>query len=215
MNVPVFLIESICFLASLSLLFQRLLPYYLRLFTVFMLITLIVEWIGAAFRDKYPSEITNLYSFFNAFEFEFYLFIIRMVIISKKIKNVLLYVLSFYPFMVFINLFLVNDGDFHTMAYSFGCLLIVSSTIYYFYEIFQLPKSVNLVREPAFWICTALLFYYCCTLMIFGLWNVIRQLSTVIYYNIRGIMSILNILLYSLFSIAFLCRLGVQKSIKV
>ncbi len=57
-----------------------------------------------------------------------------------------------------LNIYFVQVNVFPPTTYSLGCLLIVGICIYYFYELFHLPSSVNLLREPAFWICTGLLF---------------------------------------------------------
>jgi hypothetical protein len=98
------------------------------------------------------------------------------------------------------------------MTYSLGSLLIVTGCIYYFWELFQQKNSVDLIRQPPFWICSGLLFYYCCTLPVFGLTNFITNLPQVILQNLLAIVIVINICLYLSFTIAFLCRLKIKRS---
>jgi hypothetical protein len=70
------------------------------------------------------------------------------------------------------------------------------------------------VKEPAFWICSGLLFFYTCSFPLFGLWNHLHGLPRIILRNLAAVMQFLNVLLYSLFSIAFLCRIRIQKKVR-
>jgi len=209
MDLRIISVEAICFLMSLTLFFQVKALSYLRWFPFFLLLTVVVEVGSWTFR-KYLNLVL-LYNLFTAFEFDFYLFTILLIIKSAKVKRIILYTISVYSLLVILNVSFVQIRHFHTITYSIGCLLVVAACIYYFFEIFQSPQSVHLTREPAFWICSGLLFYYCCTFPLVGLWNQFHGLPRVIHKNIKTILSLLNILLYSLFSIAFLCRIHLRK----
>jgi hypothetical protein len=216
LNFPVLYIEIICLLASLTLFFQGSIPQYMKAFSFFMLITLIVEITGWLFM-KYnvnKIQVTLLYNIFTAFEFEYYLLIIRFTLYNKKVKRIISWLLVVYPFLVLINMLFIQPNAFHTITYSLGCLLVVAACIYYFFEIFQITNSVNLLKEPAFWICSGLLFFYCCTFPLIGLWNRLRGLPEIILGNLNHILTLLNVLLYSLFSIAFLCRLKFRRPLR-
>jgi hypothetical protein len=73
-------------------------------------------------------------------------------------------------------------------------------------------QTVNLLRQPAFWICTGLLFFYTCSFPIYGLFNYLNRAPLIIKKNIGVIILLLNVLLYSSFTIAFLCRIRVKNS---
>lgn len=212
MNVPVVVIEIISFLASLTVFFQRGVHTYLRLFSIFLFITVIIESTTPSVVEYYKIRMTPIFNYFTAFEFEIYILIIRYIIQSPAIKRVMLYVLWMYPILFLVNVFFIQTDGFHTITYSLGCLLLVAGSIYYFLELFKSTTTVNLVRESAFWICTGLLFYYTCTFTLVGLWNQLHGLPDVIINNVTTIMSILNCLLYSLFAFSYLCRLRFRKS---
>ncbi|WP_205509521.1 hypothetical protein [Longitalea arenae] len=213
MNILFLIIEVICFLASITLYFQASIPQYLKTFPPYMLITIAVEITGMQFM-KYKIDMSLLFTIFTAFEFEYYLLIIRYSIYKPKAKTAISWALAIYPLLVLINMLYIQPGKFHTITYSLGCLLVVAACIYYFFEIFQSKHSVNLIKEPPFWICSGLLFFYCCTFPLIGLWNQLSGLSHIILKNLNAILQLLNILLYSLFSIAFLCRLRFGKSLQ-
>jgi hypothetical protein len=185
---------------------------YLRLFPYFLLITLVGEITAWQF---YLEGISNtaLYNFLSTAAFIFYMNLIRQVVFSRKAKKVIKWVMLLYLAGALINiLFIQTLHSFHTITYSLGCFLIVIISMYYFYQLFQLPHSTNLAREPAFWIASGLLFYYLCALPIMGAVNYLYTLPGVSARSLEQITTILNVLLYSLFTISFLCPVSSKRS---
>jgi hypothetical protein len=192
------------FLVSL-LVYRKNTPIYLRLFPPFLLLTLVAEIYGSYLYTKGKNNIV-LYNFFSTFEFVFYLYILRSVISNKKVQKIIWIVMTLFVVAALFNLsFVQKKGTFHSTIYATGCLLIVIFCIYYFLELFRFPQSGRLYYNPAFWICTSLLFFYCCGFPLYGLLNEWSGISSLIVENFTMIVTILNIFLYSLFSIAFIC----------
>ena len=211
--LPIYIyIIAISFLASLSVYFTlNSSPFYLKLFPPFLFATLGVESLGAYLPSIHKPNVW-LYNFFTVFEFCFYLLVINLIINNKRIKKIIRIILILYPIITIVNIIFIQQmKSFHTVTYSFGCLLVVIFCIYYFFELFKLPKAVKLKNNPAFWICSGLLFFYCCGFPLYGLTNFISGISNLIIRNFFAIIIILNIFLYSLFTIAFLCRIKTRK----
>lgn len=186
-------------------------PQYLRYFPPFLLATLIIEIIGSYYSSIAKNNIA-LYNFFGVFEFTFYLIMISMIIRNQAIKKLVLITTLLYVIGSVVNIvFLLKMKTFHTVTYAIGCLLVVAACVYFFFELFKLPKAVKLSNNPAFWICSGLLFFYCCGFPLFGMTNLISGISRMIIKNFSAIITILNVFLYSLFTIAFLCRLKIRK----
>lgn len=192
--------------------FKKGTPVFLRVLPVYLLITFTVEYIGQWMNDNGKVTVT-LYNVFTTMEFVFYFWMLRYMVRNRWAKRLLFHSLWFYPVLVILNiLFLLKDMQFHTITYSFGGFLIVIATIIYFFELFQFDKPVNLVREPPFWICSGLLFFYACTFPLYALINFFQDPSNIIIKNITSILAVVNILLYSSFIIAALCRIRIRKS---
>jgi hypothetical protein len=202
----------VSFIASLSIYFgQKDHNNILRFFPPFLLSTIVVELTGTYLLSNNRPNV-SLYNFFTAFEFCFYLFFVSTIIANSKIRLLLRYIIIIYAAFAVINIFFVQGmKSFHTVSYAFGCLLVVAACIYYFFELFKYPKSLKLTGSPTFWICSGLLFFYCCGFPLYGMFNYLNGISKLIIQNFHNIVVILNIFLYSLFTIAFLCRLKVRK----
>jgi hypothetical protein len=206
-------IVLISFTASLTTYFRPVAVLALRMFAYFLLGTLIVEFIGYYLVRKNHSN-TDLYNFWGIVEFSFYFWFLRMTIQHSIAKKIIFQIMLFYPLLSLINIFFIQGvGNFATITYSTGCLLIVVITVFYFFEQFQFSRGVTLYREPAFWICFGLLLYYCCSFPIFGLANFLTKAHWFKSRILGILLDLVNILLYSLFTIAFLCRLKMRKSI--
>ena len=178
---------------------------YLKIFSPFLFATLIAESFGAYLKYINKSNL-YIYNFFTVVEFCFYMFLITLIINNTKAIKIIRIGGFFYAILSISNiLFFQGMKDFHTITYSLGCLAIVTVCFYYFFEIFRLPKSVKLSRDPAFWICSGHLFFYCCGFPLYAFVNFWMRFDLIIN-NIQTFITILNIFLYSLFTIAFICN---------
>ena len=211
--IPVYVyFIAVCFIASLfSNWTVEKPPVYLRYFPYFLFTTLSVELLGSYLLSNRQNNLF-LYNFFTTLEFCFYLWVISRIITNDRVIKLIWLIIPIYLLISVINiLFIQGMRSFHTVTYAMGCLLIVIFSVYYFFELFRRPQSVDLKTNPAFWICTGLLFFYCCGFPLYGLTNLLYNISTLIIRNFHGIIIILNIFLYTLFTIGFLCRIRTRK----
>ncbi len=208
---PIF--AAIAFLVSLTIwIFPAGGQRFLKVLSLFLLVNLATETV---FAYQAKQNINNLFfgNFVTMLQDSLYLYLLREIVRRPKAKKVLLYCLIIYPAIFIVNVMLIQgSGVFHSMTYALGCLLIVVSCVYYFFELFQQTYSVNLGRQPGFWICSGLLFFYTCTFPLYGATNLLNRLPKVILFNLLHILVLLNILLYLYFTIAFLCRLKTRNS---
>ncbi len=207
-----FIFISIAFLTSLTVYFKPPSNKYLNLFPVYLLTTTILGGIIGFLALQNRSNVI-LYNIFTILEFCFYFFVLSRIVVNKKMKRFIFFILVLYPFIAVTNIFLNHSvAVFQTKSYSLGCLLIVAFCIYYYYELFQLPFAIDLLREPAFWICSGLLFYFSCSFPLFGFLNSLKSPSLYIVFHLDIILNLLDVFLYSSFIIAFLCRIKIRKS---
>ena len=216
MDLPLYIyFIGLSFLASLfSNIKQTAHKLYLKVFPFYLAITFSIESVGI-YRWSNHLSTAKLYSYFSVFEFIFYFFVFYHEISGIKARKIIRYLTVGYPILFFINIFFYQTEGFHSITYSLGCLLVVSLCIYYFFELFQATHSLVLTREPAFWICTGLLFFYCCTFPFFALTNFLTSIPSIIMDNMSSLLNLMNCLLYSLFTIACLCRIRIRKSMSL
>jgi hypothetical protein len=202
---PFVFVITICFLVSLSVYYKLDASYsYLKFFPPFLLASLLTELLGPYLNYKRIPNL-NLYNFFSTFEFCFYLWVISLMIQNKRFRLIIRLSIPVYAAAAVINiLFIQQMKTFHTVTYATGCLLVVAACICYFLELFRLPTFEQLGRSPAFWISSGLLFFYCCSFPLYGLINSWSGIKLIVN-NFLKIVNLLNIFLYSLFTIAFVC----------
>jgi hypothetical protein len=153
-------------------------------------------------------------------EFSFYFFVIRQVIVSKKVRKLILYITIAFVIFAYINLFFFQHNDlFNPVNFTIGTVIAVIFCIYYFFELFQKTEAQSLVRLPSFWIVSGILFNVVLIFPIFALISFMDQLSKanqrtslIILNNIVAIFNIISVLTYTLYSIGFLCRIRTSKS---
>lgn len=211
MNFPVTVyFEFICLMFSLTLYFRRGIPLYLKLFPPFLVITLVIEIVGWILKGE-GVDTSLMYFLFIAFEFVLYLYMLYLIIRRTRAKKIILSMAFIYPVLALLSIFIFEVNVFPSISYSIGCLLIVGVCIYYFFELFRYPSSTSLLREPAFWICTGLLFFYICSFPLFGLYRLLYSASSTIMNNISTILDVMNVFLYTFFTTAFLCSIRIRK----
>jgi len=206
------IVISISFALSLFLFFKSNTPLFLKGFTPFLFVSLVNEMITTIMISKNMSTI-GVYNISTTLEIAFYLWVLLNILDGLVIKKLVSMLIITYPLLSIIDIFFIQDsGNFHSISYAFGCLLIVFLTIVFFYQLFAQPRAVILVKESSFWICTGLLMFYSVSFPMFALANLMKNFPAILANNLQYILLVLNVFLYLLFSIAFLCRIKIKKS---
>lgn len=73
-----------------------------------------------------------------------------------------------YLFLVVLAYDLARDGMAYTFRYTgmFSCVFIMLFCLMYFYELIRHPKIPDLLAYPFFWVCSGLLIYFACCVVI-------------------------------------------------
>jgi hypothetical protein len=207
--IVVILISCFASILCVSVKENRLPP--LTFFPFFLLLTALIEYYG--WRQSLKNHNTILlYNFFSLFEFIFYLLFFTYLFNKPVIKKIILLVTALYFAITIINIFLLQGiNTFHTYTYILGCILIVVFSIVYFYLLFRFPETGKLTKNPFFWIVTGLMFFHTCSFSYMGLQNFITETMKQYNWELFFVQDILNVLLYTLFSIGFLCKINFRK----
>jgi hypothetical protein len=203
-------ISFLASLAGLMLVKENRVPIFF-FFSFFLFLTIAVEYVGSAMSAHNRNNVT-LYNLFTVFEFTFYLFFYRTLFANPAMKKIITGVIILYIGFALLNiLFIQGRSIFQSYTYILGCTMMVAFSIFYFYFLFRFPETTSLTKNSFFWIVAGLMFYYTCTFSLYGLENFIT--SKIRYYNkmLLFISDLLNALLYTLFSIGFLCKINFRK----
>jgi len=201
----IYLAIGASFIVSLSNYTRVEVPLYLKCFTPFLGVTLLVEGCGRYLVNHgHPTYI--LYNIFTSLEFLFYLYVLNCIINNSSLRLMIRYIQIFIALLAIVNILFIQTDRFTSITYSFGCLFIIFFSIYFFYDLFRNAEPANLTKNSSFWICLALLFYYCASFPLLGLTNFLSNIPLDVLNNLHTLLGVMNILLYTLFIIAFLCR---------
>ncbi len=202
-----------CISAGLFLFFQKGTPFHFKLFPFFLLFSLIIEII-AGYLINIGKHTTELYNIWDIIYFTFYIYLMSNIISEEKARKICHKMLLGFIIFAILNIsFFQQINTYNSVTYAIGCLLIVALSVYYFYELFRLKQYLVLTREPSFWITTGILFYFPCSFPLVSSANFIQNIPNISIESLQSLLLLMNILLYSLFTIAFLCRIKIRKFI--
>ena len=201
------------FIVSLSVFVQKSTPSYLKFFPAYFLCGLLVG-IYEEYTSSHRISNTGIANVYSIADFCFIFFVLRATIVNPKVRRIILSTIIVFALFALINvLFIQKKIGFNPVNFTVGSLITVSFCIYYFVELFQKTEAQSLASLPAFWIVSAVLFNTVLTFPMFALISFMQQTSPFISNNISTIFNIILVLTYILYSIGFLCRIRIRKSI--
>ena len=212
MSVLYYIIVIIGVGLSTFLGFKKESPFYLKTFSPFLAFSAIIDY-SALYLAKKGTHTIPLYNISGIIEFCFYLWIFYNIIKSIRIKKIIILFIVGYPCLSILNmLFFQGINNFNSITYSLGCLIIIIFSIFYFFELFSAEESYRLSKDPAFWICTGLLFFYSVSFPVYVSVNLMKHFTPKLGDLISFVIVVLNIVLYSLFCVAFICQIKLIKN---
>ncbi len=185
---------------------------YLHSFPFFLMYLYIIEYAGGYLTSHYLPNVW-LYNYSSTIEICYYLWLVSRMYTLKKKSRIVLLIAMIYFWVSLINIvFFQGKKGFHTITFGLGSLILIGSIIYYFYQLLVFPKETQLTKQIEFWICTALLFSFVSGFPIFCLNNFYaNELAESIWPTIDVISAIINIIFYSLFIVAFACKIQFRR----
>ena len=206
------LVSSFPLLISLVIsivLYKRLRPKWMRLFTWFMLFSEIVSIAGYQYSATFKASNHFIFNMFLLVQFMFFFGIFYKSFQSKQLKKLAFAVsVGFLIFTIlsFLSVF-KKEGFyvFNSTVYMVGSFLTILFCLLFFVSLFKSEGIINYFQIPMFWIATGLLFYFVGNFVYLGFIDYIiannLDKEGAIY---RFITFTLSLLLYTLFTIGFL-----------
>ena len=197
---------GIAFLSSLNA-FRLDFPLHLKVFSVLLGLDFLVEFSATVVVNLFHIR-TNvpLYNCFMLVETMTYAWFFRTILTSRLLKGFIGGYLILFPiFWVIIVFFVFGISSWNSYVYIVESLFTVCLAAAFYYQLFTAPTLIRLTTSPEFWIATGLIIFYTCNLPYLGMLNFITKDYLSLAKSLLMLLQILNIIMYSLFTLAFLC----------
>lgn len=185
--------------------YKRLQPKWLRLFTWFLIFTLLIQLTGIAYSFYTKKSNHFIFNFYILIQFLFYFFLFYKTFEKQNLKIIIQLMAVLFVTYYFYNLFFgTGFFIFSTAGNTLGSILIIICCLLYFVSLFKSELILNYFRIPMFWIATGLLFYFVGNFIYLSLMGYIVKHNLDTAGNFYVLLVTLNFLLYGLFTSGFL-----------
>lgn len=202
---------ALLFLSAILSLVQlkRGLPYHLKVFAILLGYTAMVEMSSFALRQYLPGRNNlQLYNFFMLAEFLAYAWFFRQIIASVKVRKLIDAFLFTYPvFWFYVVFFIFKIDEWNSYVFVGGALFTVFWAVMFCFQTFVNVEVIQYGRHSEFWISIGLILFYTCGVPYMGMFNFLTKNAPQVALFFKNLLLIMNIVMYSLFSYAYLCRM--------
>jgi hypothetical protein len=197
---------GIAFLSSLNA-FRLDFPLQLKVFSLLLGLDFLVEFTSTVLISLLRIR-TNvpLYNCFMLVETMTYAWFFRAILTSRVLKGLIGGFLILFPiFWVIVVFFVFGIYRWNSYVAIIQSLFTVCVAAIFYYQLFTAPTLIRLTTSPEFWIATGLIIFYTCNLPYLGMLNFITKDYLSLAKSLLKLLQVLNIIMYSLFTLAYLC----------
>lgn len=191
---------------------------FIRKFTLFLLLTFLIE-IAGAYTSAYRIGNAALFNGYVIIEFILISYFFRSVIHSYRFGKYINIFYILFPTVILINNILHQDffNVFQANIYLLGSFHVIICCIFYLYEQFFLISNLEeqMSRKPMFWISTGMLFFFAASFLIMGSINILIVKDINFIRLLYQFQIFFNIIMYLLFSIGLSCQKIFKKSVYI
>jgi hypothetical protein len=129
---------------------------------------------------------------------------------SKKRLIVLLITLFSLAYIFYLANDLIHykiiKSDTVTVVYTLESAVLLIPSVFYYFQIFTKPPTINLIRESSFWVVTGIFFSMICSLPYCIVENYLKKFNSELYAQLFAILYILYCLLFLMIIKAYFCE---------
>ena len=192
----------------------RLFPYYFISYIILLLLlyTHIIFFLNS--RSNHIMLQIDSYSdyIFTLIEFIVFMHFFYNVIDNQRKKRIIILLsmlfLLLFAFNFISESILYNNINPNTVnrIYTIESSILLIPSLFYYFEIFKKPTTMNLMRESSFWVVTGIFFSMICSLPYCVIENYIRKNNSQLYPQLFSIFYIFYSLLFMMIIKAYLCE---------
>lgn len=203
------------FLFSLLLINNNHIPVYMRRFYYYPFVSIIVG-IPVYLKLNFPlGFVFGLNNISLLFHFSFLsLFIINLL--KKNIRKLLKIVFVFFLVLIIYGILKSDITEPMHQVFAVSSFGLTTFCLFYFYELFNLTPSFNLLEEPSFWIISGIFFAMSLSIPISVFLPYIKANLQKPYFIIFAeIIMFCYIIMHMFFIIGFICTVSKRKANKI
>lgn len=204
------------FIFSVRLMGNKKIPKYMNKFYWYSLVAALLglyNFLYKHFNITSENVYDVLHSSLLLFHFIFLSHFIYQVVPNKKISKYIM--LVFFLFLMVI-LFCLLTNDFsknNSNAFAFTNLGLVLLCCLYYLQLFEEMPTINLLKEPSFWIISGIFFSMCATIPVSSLRGYLfSNIPYQLYLSMGGIGSFAYGVMHLFFVKAYLCSINQPKA---
>lgn len=181
----------------------------LHYFPIFLGIIVLYEY--GTIQNWFTINHSNLWAanIITIFEFTFYSFFLRLLIVDKKKKKKILFAFTLLLIITVINIsYIQGFWKFHSYTFLLSSIFIVFLICTFFLQVLKSNDiEFSILLYPNFWIATGLLFFYLGGFAFFSFFEFMAYKGDYTYLSLaKLILNFTNVILYSFLSIGFICQ---------
>ncbi len=192
---------------------KRGLPSPIRVIALIVLYTGFIEW-GVFYKREFLPDKTNahIYNCFMLGQYLAFAYYFLQISQSHSVRKIIRVFLYLYPALWYLLVFFMfNLNEWNSYVYMVGGVFIVFFAIVYCYQLLNAAEPIMLRNCSEFWIAIGLIFFYTCGVPYMGMFNFLTKHQNDLARLLKIPLQISNIVMYSLFTYAFICQLTITK----
>ena len=192
----------------------RLFPYYFIAYIILILILFIhtIFFVDSSFSHEMQNIDGYSDYIFTLIEFMIFMHFLYNIISSTSRKKIMLFLivlfLALYVFYFAKDLLIYGNikPDTVTIVYTFESTILLIPSLFYYFQLFTKPPTINLIKESSFWVVTGIFFSMICSLPYCIIENYMRKNNYEIATQLFSIFYVLYSLLFLMIIKAYLCE---------
>jgi len=211
MNLPYYIYLGVLTVAAsvATVSLKRGLPSPIRIIALVVLYTGLVEW-SVFYKREFWSDKTNLqmYNFFHLVQYLAFAYYFQQIIQSPRVRKGIQVFMYLYPVFWYVFVFFVFQlNEWNSYVFIVGGVFTILWAVVYCYQLLATDEPVILRFNSTFWIAIGLIFFYVCSVPYMGMYRFLTAYYTNLATLLHVPLQISNIVMYSLFTYAFICQL--------
>lgn len=197
-------IVTICFIVGIM--YRKYHEFNIRILPILIFIILVVETSGYTLKMILNINNQFLFHIYGPIEYTFLAYLYGSSYENRVATKITYYSVILFFLFSFLDSFYLQKITETTYNFLLRCLLILLLVLYYFFEKYKSIEVYNLYRLPLFWISIGNFFFYVGNFFLMGLIDILEKTHPSMVNSLFLINTFLNIFLYLMFIVGFLCK---------